>query len=60
MIAIGVIDFSSKVDLYNSLKGTNFKDKSHLENYFYFDNDNHIMWILFTEDDGREYNFALK
>ena len=61
MVAIGSIDFSSEVCLYDDFKSTEMDEKLiSLNNYFYFDDENHILWILWTQDDGREYNFAYR
>lgn len=61
MIAIGSIDFSSEACLYDDFKSTEMEEKLiSLNNYFYFDDENHILWILWTQDDGREYNFAYR
>ena len=60
MVVIGSIDFSSKTVLYDDFKKETFDDKANLENYFYFDDDNYILWILWTQGERREYNFELK
>ena len=60
MVVSGSIDFSSKTVLDDDFKKETFDDKANLENYFYFDDDNYILWILWTQGERREYNFELK
>ena len=60
MMVIGSIDLSSEIALYESFKDKYFMAEGALKNYFLFDDNNHILWILWTQDDGREYNFAYR